>query len=138
MRLPEACCAGCVCGCCAFFCSCWLFLSCCCALFSSCLLFLSCCWALFSSCLVFLSCCCAFFSSCLVFLSCCSCCSCCAYAGAATPRAKDRTAVLITPTSFMGVASIYRIDRYVRLLYCKLPVVELTGLPMASPDTRTT
>jgi hypothetical protein len=38
------------------------------------------------------------------------------------------------PNYFHNATSITA--QYVRLLYCKRPVVALTGLPMASPDTR--
>jgi hypothetical protein len=46
--------------------------------------------------------------------SCCSCCS-CAYAGMPIPRDKERTAVLIAPTSFIKCCLHYRIAVYSRL-----------------------
>ena len=39
-------------------------------------------------------------------------------------------AVLVIPIAFIGATSVTA--RYVRLLYCKLPVVVI-GLPIASP-----
>src|SRR5208337_1275707 len=124
------------CFCCAFFSSGLVFFSRC-AFFSSCLVFFSCCAAGLSSCFADLAGC-AFFSSWAGLAFCSSCWSCCSWANAgdAAPRAKDRIAVLITPTSFiLGCCLHYRFVAYLSF-YCKLPVVTLTGLPMASPDTR--
>src|ERR1700693_4225764 len=143
--LPPARCAGSpgfpsICCCLAFFPSGLPFLSCCCAFLSSGFAFLSGCRALFSSGFGVLAVCCAPFSSgftglsgCAFFSSwagltfcssCWSCWSCCAYTGAAAPQVKDRTAVLITPTSFMGVASILDwIATYIG--YCKRPIIVL-------------
>jgi hypothetical protein len=56
-----------------------------------------------------------------------SCCSCCVYAGAEFPRKQGQN----------GCAGccVHR-PGYERRFYYKLPVVALTGLPMASPETR--
>src|ERR1700728_237566 len=86
--------------------ACWAFCSG--AVRSTGLAFFSCGWVLFSSCFAGFSGS-AFFSfgAGLAFSSSCwSCCSCCAYAGAATPRVRDKTAALITPISFIVVASM--------------------------------
>ena len=127
MRFPPPRCAGCAGLASAFFSSGLEFISCC-AFFSAGLEFISC-RAFFSSGLTLFSGCapfssgftdfsgCAFFSSCagLSFCSSCwSCCSCCANTGAVAPMAKERTAVLITPISFIGVASVVYIDRLLR------------------------
>ena len=109
-----------------------------CACFSSGLAFFCACAEGFSSCFADFSGC-AFFSSWVAdpaFWSSFSCYS-CADAGAASPSAKDRTAVPITVTSFISVASvILSFVMQLALPYCKLPVVAFTGLPMASPETR--
>src|SRR5450755_2922220 len=91
---PDWACCVCCCCCCAFFSSFFAFLSCCCTAFSSGLVFLFCCSAPFSAGFADLS-------GCAFFSSCGSRCSCWAYAGAATPRVKDRTAVPIIPIRFI-------------------------------------